>query len=442
MTPRSSAVLEDVEPMSQAPVPSGLPRLLFDVPPHGAMSLSEHLRSHGSLPAANRRRGRETEIIDHIEEAGLRGRGGAGFSTARKMRAVASARKRPVVVVNATEGEPASRKDRTLISSVPHLVIDGAVLAASALGADEVLIGVCETAGSSYEELAQAVAEREVGRSRGPRVEPRIIPSGYVAGQESALISHLNGGPGLPTFSPPLPFEKGVGGRPTFVSNVETFAHIALICRHGPAWFRELGTVAEPGSSLVTLSGPVAQPGVYEIESGLRLSELQRAAGGLTARPLAALVGGYGGTWIGAAHLDELTLCHAGLGPHEASLGAGVLALLGADACPVAETARILRWLSGQSAGQCGPCVHGLGAIASEFEALTGGTAPPDSARRLERLAAMVVRRGACGHPDGTARLLRSALRAFPEELADHARHGVCDACLAPPQLPLPGGGR
>ncbi len=428
--------------MLRAAPPSGLPRLLIDVPPHGAMSLSEHLQSHGSLPAPHRRRGREDAIIDHIEEAGLRGRGGAGFPTARKMRAVASFRKRPVVLVNATEGEPASRKDRTLISSVPHLAIDGAVLAADALGAEEILIGVCETAGSSYEELAQAVAERQAGRPRGPRVEPRIIPSGYVAGQESALISHLNGGSGLPTFSPPMPFEKGVAGRPTFVSNVETFAHIALICRHGPAWFRELGTVAEPGSSLVTLSGPVAQPGVYEIESGLRLSELLRAAGGLTTRPRAALVGGYGGSWIGAAHLDELTLCHAGLGPHEASLGAGVLALLGAEACPVAETARILRWLSGQSAGQCGPCVHGLGAIASEFEQLTGGTAQPDSARRLERLAAMVVRRGACGHPDGTARLLRSALRAFPEELADHAGHGLCDACLTPPQLPLSTTGR
>ena len=442
MSTRTYEVLEDVEPMLAAPTPSGLPRLLIDVPMRGAMSLSEHLRTHGEMPTPHRRRGRETAIIEHLEEAGLRGRGGAGFPTARKMRAVASSRRRPIVVVNATEGEPASRKDRTLISSVPHMVIDGAVLAANALGSDEVLLAVCETASSSYEQLAQAVAERDSGRARGPRIEPRIIPSGYVAGQESALISHLSGGPGLPTFSPPLPFEKGVNGRPTFLSNAETFAHIALICRHGPAWFRELGTLAEPGSSLVTLSGPVGRPGVYEIESGLRLSELVRAAGGLTSSPQAALIGGYGGSWIAADHLEELTLCHAGLGPHEASLGAGVVALLDAEACPVAETARILRWLAGQSAGQCGPCVHGLGAIASEFEQLTGGTAQPDSSRRLERLATMVVRRGACGHPDGTARLLRSALRAFPEEIADHARHGLCEACTATPQLPIPATGR
>jgi hypothetical protein len=151
------------------------------------------------------------------------------------------------------------------------------------------------------------------------------------------------------------------------VSNAETYAHIALICRHGPRWFRELGTAREPGSALVTLSGPVASPGVYEIELGLELRELVSAAGGVTHEPQAALVGGYGGAWIGAEHLGALRLSEAGLEAYGTSLGAGVVLLLDRDACPVSETLRTLQWLAAQSAGQCGPCVYGLQAIAGEL---------------------------------------------------------------------------
>ncbi len=130
-----------------------------------------------------------------------------------------------------------------------------------------------------------------------------------------------------------MPFERGVGGRPTMVSNAETYAHIALIGRYRAEWFRGLGTSAEPGSALVTISGVVADPGVYEIEWATPLRDLVRAAGGLTSAPMAALIGGYGGSWIGAEHLAELTLSDAALAPHGASLGAGVIVLLDGAAC-------------------------------------------------------------------------------------------------------------
>jgi NADH:ubiquinone oxidoreductase subunit F (NADH-binding) len=414
----------------------GLPRLLTSTALHRALTLSEHLAIHGEL-APSRRRGRETGLIAEIDHAGLRGRGGAGFPTGRKMRAVAASRRRPIVVLNATEGEPASLKDATLATTVPHLALDGAVLAARALGADEVLVAVCERAPESVDALAVAIAERGSDR-HGPRLSLRQIPAGYLTGQESALISHLDGGPGLPRFTPPMPFERGVGGRPTMVSNAETYAHIGMICRHGADWFRELGTPAEPGSALVTISGVVAEPGVYEIEWGTKLRALVRAAGGLTAAPRAALLGGYGGTWVGAEHLAELSLSDEALAPHGASLGAGVVVLLDGAACPVAETARVIRWMADQSARQCGPCLHGLHALATEFEQLTYGSSGPEHPQRLTRLAQMVQGRGACAHPDGVTRLALSALDTFTDEFRDHATHGGCEACTAPARLPLP----
>ncbi|MFI5005334.1 MAG: NADH-ubiquinone oxidoreductase-F iron-sulfur binding region domain-containing protein [Solirubrobacterales bacterium] len=424
--------------------PTGLPRLLAGIPDHGALSLGEHLALHGELPPLDGRGRRAgAALIDQVEEAGLRGRGGASFPTAAKLRAVAGASRsplggRPIVVVNAAEGEPASSKDRTLLQSLPHLVLDGAQLAAAAVGAQEILVGLCESAAGAHEGTARAIAERGRPRRGEPGIELLAVPNSYVAGQESALVNLLGGGPALPTFTPPRPFERGVRGRPTLVCNVETLAHLALIARHGPEWFRELGTAAQPGSALITLSGPVAYPGVYEIEHGSPLSALLDAAEGTTAQLRAVLLGGYAGTWIDAGMLRGVALSDEHLAPHGATLGAGVVVLLSGEACPVAELARITRWLAAQSARQCGPCVFGLDAIATTVEQLVLGGSQPKVQRRLASLAGLVNRRGACAHPDGAARLVASALDVFAEELADHVRHGPCAACGRPSELPRP----
>ncbi len=418
---------------------AGLPRLLEGVPAQGAMSLREHLDTHGELPSSRRRDRRgASALIDQIEQAGLGGRGGASFPMAKKMRTVAGGSGKPIVVVNATEGEPASLKDRTLLETLPHLVLDGATLAARAIGADEAILCVCESASVGLERAAQAIAERERLPGRWPRIVLATAPEGYVAGQESALVNHLNGGPPKPTFSPPMPFERGVRRRPTLVNNAETLAHVALIARHGPRWFRELGLSDQPGSTLVTLSGPLAYPGVYEVEFGASLSSLVDAAGGTSGRVRAALFGGYAGAWVDGGALSSLALSSAHLAPYGASLGAGVVLLLSEEACPVAETARVTRWLARQSAGQCGPCVHGLDALAGTLEQIAHGAHGRNAAARVEQLSTLVSRRGACGHPDGTVRFAMSAMEVFAEELADHARHGACDACARPSELPLP----
>lgn len=414
-----------------------LPRLLRGVPAAGeALDIDGHLDVHGELPHEHKRRRRSAdELIEQVERAGLRGRGGAGFPTGAKLRAVAAQRGRPIVVVNAAEGEPASDKDRVLCQLAPHLMLDGAVAVAHALGAREAIVGVCESSAGAAT-LARAIEER--GSGDGVRIEMSTVPGGYVAGQESALVAHLNGGPALPTFTPPMPFEQGVRRRPTMLSNAETFANVALIARHGPDWFRALGMPEQPGSTLVTLSGPLAAPAVYEIEYGTSLRALIDAAGGLHAPVRAVLLGGYAGAWVDGALLSDLALSDAQLARHGASLGAGVVTLLSDAACPVAETARVTRWMAGESAGQCGPCVHGLGALAGTISELAAGVAGHDAEQRVETLAQLVRRRGACAHPDGTARFALSAIEVFRDEFADHARHGTCERCSAPAELPLP----
>jgi NADH:ubiquinone oxidoreductase subunit F (NADH-binding) len=418
-----------------------LPRLLSGIPDQGQMSLREHLEIHGEIPVGHGRRhkrGFATGLLDSIERAGLCGRGGAAFPTATKMRAVAKQRRRAIVLANGAEGEPASLKDKLLLEALPHLVLDGGSLAAAAVGASELIVCVARSAKIARNSLTQALRERERQRYDSVTVRVEVVPDRYLAGQESALVSHLNGGPGLPTLTPPMPFERGVQKRPTLINNVETLAHIALIARYGSEWFRELGTPGQPGSTLLTLSGAIAYPGVYEIEHGAPLGDLIEVAGGPTSEIKALLMGGYSGTWLPGMLAHTLSLSAEQLAPFDAVLGPGIILALSEDACGVAETARVTRWLSEETAGQCGPCVHGLNAIATAIEELQAGTAASGTEQRIARWASMVARRGACAHPDGAVRFVASALNVFAEEVAQHGRHGPCSACARPSEMPLP----
>jgi NADH:ubiquinone oxidoreductase subunit F (NADH-binding) len=427
---------------------SDLPRLLAGAGAHDGATLATHLAHHGLPSLAVDAHG----LLAAVEEAGLHGRGGAAFPTATKLHAVARGRRRAVVVANGAEGEPASQKDAVLLAHAPHLVLDGAQLAARAVGASETIVCVRDGAQAAQAALAAALAERERARRDAVATRVAAIADGYVGGEESALVHQLNGGPALPTFTPPRPYERGVGGRPTLVQNVETLAHVALIARHGPGWFRALGTETEPGSALVTLSGAVARPGVREIALGTSLETLVGHGGGDLASARAVLLGGYFGTFVPGAAARGLRLDAAHLRPLGASLGAGVVAVLPSDACVVAETARLVSWLAQQSARQCGPCLYGLAAIADLLRALVDGRAArarqqahrrgravaEDPLACLRRWSGDVAGRGACRHPDGVVRLVRSALDGFAADFDDHARHGACDDCLREPVLPLP----
>ncbi len=365
-------------------------------------------------------------MIAAIEQSGLTGRGGAGFPTGRKLRAVAGERRRPVVVVNGLEGEPVSDKDKVLLRYLPHLVLDGAVAAARAVGAREATIAVARTAKRERAAVAGALKERERHGGDG-RVTLRLVavPDGFVSGEETALVSALNGGASKPTFTPPRPYERGIGGAPTLLQNAETMAHIALIARFGPAWFRELGTADEPGSTLVTIAGAVRRPGVYEVALGTSFPAIVADAGGVTEAPRAFLVGGYFGTWANADDIARLSLLNSDLRTVGAALGARSLVVFPGSACGVAESARVARYLSDESAGQCGPCVHGLEAIAGGLERL-GRLEPGDPRGDLARWVELVRGRGACHHPDGAARFVSSMFSVFEDEVEHHLRHRSC----------------
>lgn len=376
-------------------------------------------------------RSRLGQLTDALERAGVHGRGGGSFPTATKLRAVAAQRGRPIVIVNAAEGEPLSHKDRYLLTDRVETVLDGALAAAGALGADEIIIAVDEQLIAEADTVATAAHERRDLNRRGLRTSVQTVPSGYTTGQETALIAALSGRDAKPTLAPPYPFERGLRGRPTLVSNTETYSHIGRVARE-----------TYDGTRLVTVAGAVAQPGLVEITPDTTLAGVLQTTGGITETIQAVLLGGYGGTWTTTTEALSLPLDERLLREHRLTLGPGIVFLLGESSCAVAEVSRVVRWMAGESAGQCGPCVHGLGSIAAALEELTHEGDGLRSLTQIRRWSELVRGRGACAHPDGVSRFVTTALTVFVAEFDDHARYGGCDQCRDDAALPIPGGGK
>ena len=373
-----------------------------------AATLADHARLLGPLPGVD-----GATLLRAAADSGLTGRGGAAFSTGRKLASVAAASD-PVVVANGAEGEPASSKDRRLLTTAPHLVLDGLQLAARATGARTAYLYA--PADLLCTILEPALRER---RDDVP-VTAVASPDAFLSGEESAVVRAIEGGRAVPTSTPPRVFERGVGGRATLVQNVETLGHLALVARFGPAWFRDVGTAAEPGTRLLTVSGAVATPGVLEVAGGAPLADALRLAGGPTERLGAVLVGGYHGAWVPAEAVADVALSRDGLAPFGAAPGAGVVLALAASTCGLRAGADVAAYLAGQGARQCGPCRNGLPALAGTLRALADGGPSAALVAEVERVSRLVEHRGACHHPDGTVRLVRSTLRTFAAEVEQH----------------------
>jgi NADH:ubiquinone oxidoreductase subunit F (NADH-binding) len=395
----------------------------------GPESLSDHRARLGRRPIGGE------WLVDVVERSGLLGRGGAWFPTHRKWRAVrrlADERGPSVVVVNASEGEPLSHKDRLLAETRPHLLVDGAAIIAESVGAGEVVIYLSRPSRDVTRSIRRALAERRRDGIRESPIRVAHTQHRYVAGESSAVVRRLSGGQSKPSFSPPHPSERGVLGRPTLVQNAETVAHAALIARYGDAWYRERGTREAPGTGLVTITGNVARPGVYEVDIGSELLAAVIGAGGMVSVPIGLLIGGYFGTW-----LDADRAARARLAPESVSLGCGVIGVLGADACGIREAARIVRYLARESAGQCGPCVYGLRDIAEAMSRLAAGDADLGDLHRIQRWSQQITGRGACHHPDGAIRNVQSALEVFAHDVGRHLTGNACTVGGCP-TLPAP----
>jgi NADH:ubiquinone oxidoreductase subunit F (NADH-binding) len=346
-------------------------------------------------------------LISAIEQSGLRGRGGGSFPVGLKWAAVAArAAGDAVVLANGAEGEPLSHKDRTLMASRPHLVLDGALLAAESVGARDVIVYIGNDHAAAGAGMMRALAERPA--EERSRIRLLRAPARYIAGEESAAVHFVNEGLATPVETPPRPFEKGVGGRPTLVQNVESLARVALIAR---------GRI-EPPSLLLSVGGAVRRPGVVEVEAGSTIREAVELAGGASGPFRALLLGGFFGSWLDAESALDLELDPAALRDAGRSLGCGVIWLLPATDSPVAITARVMRYLAGESAAQCGPCFFGLRSLSEACDRIAAGRADGGDLERLWRWTGIVKGRGACRHPDGAAGFLQSALIEFEAEFA------------------------
>lgn len=413
-------------------------RLLAGPAGGDAETLEAHLGRLGALAQGDRH-----DLLAGIEAAGVGGRGGGGFPVARKLAGAGGRSDRgvaPLVIVNAAESEPASRKDRTLCTLRPHLVLDGAAVAAAIVKAEDAAI-YCHSAEVAAS-MGRAAAERSQAagaKNRLPDPQWRVLvgPDRFVAGESTAAASFVDGGQARPRVLRAPVAVAGVSGRPTVVHNAETLAHLALVARFGPSWWRQAGTAVDPGSRLVTLAGAVFRPGlVLEVVEPVTIGALLSEAG-VPELPAAVLIGGYAGRWVSGDVAWTVAFDPASLRRVGAAVGCGLIGALPAGACPISETARLAAYLAAQSAGQCGPCVYGLSDVAELVGALATGRARHRDVRLLRQRLHDVTGRGGCRHPDGVASMVSSALEAFPEEVERHLR-GRCRGAAHSGILPLP----
>jgi hypothetical protein len=317
--------------------------------PPRPLGLAEHHAYYGPLPTPDQLP--LGELAAKLGHAGVRGRGGAGFPLYRKLVSVSGAararRVAPTIIANGCEGEPASHKDKHLLWLAPHLVLDGLVLLGRELRATRAVLaieaGAPQGKGDLVRRVREAVAERDV-RQDGVRLELVEVPGRFIAGESAALVSTLDGGPGLPTYREVSVRERGVGGAPTLIQNVETVAQVALIARYGADWFRDYGTAAEPGPQLFTVYAGRSRPRVVHAAAGVPLWPLIADA-----EPIdAVLIGGYHGSWITAPMARHARLTEADL---DVPLGAGLIAALppNAAAWPRPPTS-CATWLSSRQA--------------------------------------------------------------------------------------------
>ncbi|MBH0781112.1 NADH-ubiquinone oxidoreductase-F iron-sulfur binding region domain-containing protein [Nocardia bovistercoris] len=419
---------EPVGTVVATPVPGCTPRLLHDstgVEDIAAYTAGGGYGALGSVP----------DLLAEVSASGLLGRGGAGFPISVKLSGVRATHLRgreTVVVANGEEGEPASVKDKWLMRRRPHLILDGLRLAAAAVGARRAFVYLSDA--ESERAVDRALTELDAAGHTDVVIERVTVTPGYVAGEETAAIRAINGGPAKPSDKPPRPFEEGVDGVPTVVSNVETLAHLPFIARHGGAAFRSAGTAGSPGTFLATVTGAGRPPALYELPHGTKVTDLLAVHGVDPARVRGALVGGYFSGLVDTAILGA-TLDHESLRGIGGALGCGALALL-TDECPVATAASVLAYFDRENAGQCGSCFNGTAAMAAAAGALYHQVADAEDLARLRRWSVVLRGRGACGTLDAATNAAASLLARFAPEVDAHLSRS-CAACAQAAPLPI-----
>ncbi|GAB5896905.1 MULTISPECIES: NADH-ubiquinone oxidoreductase-F iron-sulfur binding region domain-containing protein [Mycolicibacterium] len=386
----------------------------------GPETLGEYTDAGGFAPLAD-----PEQLLDAVQASGLLGRGGAAFPLAVKLRTVRDNGREAggaVVIANGEEGEPASVKDRWLLRNRPHAVLDGLRLAARVVEADRAYVYVSDR--RAADSVANALTSCPWAGDLS--VELITVSPGYVAGEESAAVHVINGRPAKPTDKPPRPFEEGVGGRPTLISNVETLAQLAYVHGHGAEQFRAVGTDGSPGTFLATVTGAGRPAALYELPHGVAVADVLALHGVAAAEVRGALMGGYFAGLLNRGVLDT-TLDHESLRALGSGLGCGAIGFLTED-CPVAVAASVLAYFDRENAGQCGSCFNGTAAMAAVAIALRDGVATDEDLARLRRWSVVLRGRGACATLDGAANMAGTLLGQFPDVVTRHLENN-CQTC-------------
>lgn len=430
-------------------LPGGEHRVLTDIGRVDPSSLASY-HEHGGYAGLERAITKlsPTEVIAEIEAAGLRGRGGSGFPTAAKWRAAReTVAERKVAVANLMGAEPSSLGDRALAEGKPHLVVEGLLIAAYAIGASEAIVAVRGDWTLAVERLRAAASEATdahlagylvLGTDVSIQLSVRDGSGAYVAGEETALLAALEGDRGMPTIRPPYPATRGLNGAPTLVQNAETLAHVAWIASHSAEAFASVGSEASRGTKLVTIMGRVAEPGLLEVPLGTSLLDIIGLAGGPTGTLKAAFVGGPGGGAIDAGALgmayDYEPLTAAG-----AIIGSGSILVADAGTCMV-DAARFFADFSAREAcGKAVPCRIGTRRLVEALDRILAATPRPNDLQLLRELSRKVSDTALCKLEQLMPGPILTTLDRFEDEYRAHAERGECLAgsCRTPGVAPL-----
>jgi NADH-quinone oxidoreductase subunit F len=417
-------------------VPGGERRLLTDIGRVDPDSLSSY-RQHGGYAGLERAITKLAPemVIAEIEAAGLRGRGGSGYPTAAKWRAARDAEgERTVVVANVMGADPSALGDRALAEGNPHLIVEGALIAAYAVGASEAVIAVRRDWGVAIERLRTAVAEATeahlagylvLGTDTSIQVSVWEGSGAYVAGEETALLNALSGDRGMPAIRPPYPATRGLGGAPTVVQNAETLAHVTWIASHSPEAFASTGTPSSRGTKLVTVMGRVAEPGLLEVPMGTSLHELIEAAGGSAGTPKAAFVGGPGGGAIDAGSFD-IALDYEALEASGAIVGSGSVLVADTSTCMVDAARFFVDFSAREACGKAVPCRIGTRRLVEALDRILAATPRPNDFQLLKDLSRKMSDTALCKLERLAPNPILTTMARFGDEYRAHAERGEC----------------
>lgn len=389
--------------------------------------LAQWLNNGGGQGLLNALKSPET-IIETIHAADLRGMGGAGFPTYKKWQAIADQNSpTKYIICNGNEDEPGTFKDRFLLKETPHQIIEGALIAAVATRANHVFIYVnphqkeaLESIELAIEQwLANPLLKAVEGYLATPLTLKAVKSSGrYIGGEETAVISTVEGYFPFPRQKPPYPFESGVNGEPSLVNNVETFAAAAHIIKNGAKWYNDLGIEEASGTKLYSLSGDILKPGLYELPMGTTLNELVFTHGGgmLSSMPFKAVfTGGPSNTLLTKNDLD-VHMDFDSLKAKGSSLGTGAMIVISEGTSIVRKIAEYVDFFAAGSCGQCTSCKTGTYQLSRLLRRIDTGMGLSNDIRALENLCSLLPGSGRCALIDGAATIVSSSLNQFREE--------------------------